>query len=166
MQSVYILINSREQRLSRYCVHPVRAIYTNKESAIKRAHIVNQVHLKEEDFVTFEVYDEEQELPPIIAKHISPESGSNKKLPLGVFFKELGTVYAVVPNTDCTEGNGYSFLWVLTSDPILANKLAWGNGVDGSHAHVIPFFLDTEVLSTKVKIRRGIQGELNDELFW
>lgn len=143
-------------------IDEVAALYTDKEELMNLARLNNMFATEEETFVPLHVYEKEEDLPEEIRRRIRPNYGSDKKLPMEVLQKEDGVVYAVLPNTDSTEGAGHKFIWVLVTDPLLANKIAWGNGASGSHAEVIAIPLNKFPLNlrTGVNIRRGAHGDL------
>lgn len=54
------------------------------------------------------------------------------------------TAYAVISNTDLTEGRGYPVLLHLCEIPATAHRLASGKGVMGSPAHIETFTVRLE----------------------
>ena len=115
----------------------------------------------EEVAIPFSVYEREGDLPDAIRRRIISDKG---RLPMDVLNKEEGVVYAVLPNTDTTEGRGCDFIWTLVTDPLLANKIAQGNGPSGSSAKVAVIRLNELIEKHRPNIRRD-KGQLSDELF-
>lgn len=167
IDTAYAYIQTKE-RIKTYdgISDKVMALYTDKEELMNLAHPDNMFATEEETLVPLHVYESEEELPEEIRKRIQTDT-SDSHVPVETSIKEEGVVYAVLPNTDSTEGRGFNFIWALVTDPVLAHKIANGNGPGGGDAEVIRIPLNKFPLDLKtgVTIRRDVKGELTDELY-
>jgi len=130
---------------------------------------------EENVIVPLHVYEREEDLPEAIRKQIHSQNQEHGPS-LPTFEKKEGVVYAILPNTEVTEGKGENFIWALVTDPELANKIAWGNGVSGSNPYVIEIPLNKpikarnpnhpDISMSPIVIRRDSKTDaLTDELF-
>lgn len=163
----YIKIGWTDAHLNRN--DGVMGIYLDKEQPMELAHLEDMFAEEEKIIIPMHVYEREEDLPESIRKGIIT-SFLYERLPMQVLEKEEGVVYAVMPNTDSTEGSGYSYIWTLVTDPILANKMAMGNGPSGSNAEVVAIPLNKSLEKSgrgmyEVTIRRDKKGGLKDDLY-
>ncbi len=163
----YIEIGSTDAHLNRN--DGVMGIYLDKEKPIEIAQAKDIFAEKEKVIVPMHVYEREEDLPESIRKEIN-EFNERRHAPMPVLENEEGVVYAVMPNTDSIEGSQYDYIWALVTDPILANKIAIGNGPSGSNANVVAIPLDKSLSKSsrgiyEVTIRRDKKGGLKDELY-
>lgn len=160
--TVYAYIRPEAKRSFRYQIHGVLGFYTDKEAALQSARLDDLFVEEEESLVPLHVYKTEEELPEAIRKHIHPIR--EERPPTPVPAAEEGAVYAIMPNTDSTEGSEYDFIWVVVSDPELAGKIAYGNGVCGSDAKIFSLPLN-QLNDSKITVRRDKNNQVIDELF-
>ncbi len=139
-------------------IDEVMGLYTNKETPMTLAHLDNMFATEDDIVVPLHVYEREEDLPEEIRKRIRPTKTPE------IVKKEEGMIYAILPNTDPTEGNGRLFIWALVTDPGLAYKIALGNGPSGGKAEVVAFPLNKK-LPSEVSIRWGKDNTLTDELY-
>lgn len=169
IHTVYAYIRAGERSNAWNQIDGVMALFTDTKEPMALARLDNMFATEEEAIVPLHLYEREEDLPEEIRKRIRSDYGSERLLPMAILQKKEGMVYAVLPNTDSTEGGGYQFIWTLVTDPLLASRIAWGNGVSGSHAEVVGIPLNTfplnEELRTDLNIRRGEAGKLTDELY-
>ncbi len=83
------------------------------------------------------VYESFDELPEEIKKEVR----STKGAPISSEGDE-SMVYALLKNSDMTEGRGNNFVWIITKSLSLATVMAQGNGVSGSNCEIIPLELN------------------------
>lgn len=152
IHTLYAYIKAEQRMDIRHQINEVLALCTEPLGNMPGA---------EEVPVTLHVYEREEDLPDAIRGKIRPDS--NRALPVAALKKEEGVVYAVLPNTDITEGAGYPFIWALVTDPLLASKIARGNGSSGGNAQVAVICLN-KLIEKRPNIRRD-GGELSDELY-
>lgn len=118
----------------------VRGVFKNLKH-LKRETGLN-LDPRDGTFVTMNVYECESDLPENIGKWVRP------RLPVPRSKEDLSNtefVYAVLQNTEMCEGDGINYIWMLTSNEALANKVAVGNGVSGSDADVVKIRLNTRI---------------------
>ncbi len=161
MIPVYVFLSKFEvgpgSSTDRY--YKIIGLYTDKDQIMEIAHLTNIFATEEEVIHPVYIYEKEMELPEILLKQIYPDAGGDRKLILPVLSKKEDQVFAVILNADRTEGRGPEYLGALTSDPFLANKIAWGNGVCGSNADVKVLTLN-KAMRYDLRLMRTKAGEL------
>ena len=145
----------------------VLAIYTKEEDARKSAELDDMFLSSEDVIIPLKVYERIEDLPDEIRDHIQTEAPDVSTEVMG---GKKDVIYAVMPNMDSTEGREQDFIWVLTTNSLLANQIARGNGLSGSNAKVIEIPLDRYPIENNsaishVNLRRDPKGKMTDELF-
>lgn len=143
--------------------YKVRGLYTDKDQIMEIASSTktNMFTKEEEIFQLVNIYEKEAEIPDIIQRRIYPDAGSDRKLPLPILSKKENQVFAVILNDDGAEGRGPEYFGALTTDILLANKIAWGNGVCGSNADVIVLTLNKS-MRNDIRLIRTRKGEVKN----
>lgn len=125
-------------------VDKIYGLYTEEGFALKEATTDSLFALEENSVVPLSVYENEEELPECVSKKIRPYMKSYLQ---EVLERSEDEVFAVLHNMDPTEGKGPSYVDVLTTDPLLANKIGHRSGPSGSHSRVIVLKLNSRLVN-------------------
>ena len=116
-------------------------LYTEIKAAEKQASINDMFFEHSEVIEEMSVYETIDEIPEEFLRHINSrtETGPTREIPE----KAEGIVYGVIRNTEMAEGRGNNYVWMLASNPALAEMIAAHNGVCGCTAYIAPIPLNT-----------------------
>ncbi len=147
----------------------IKCIFSDKKIALNEVE-AGDLFIDKEDFLEpLNVYERFEDLPEVIKRRVKKREISSADETLREEARVLDTIYAVVPNLESTDGNGFDFVWVLVTDQVLALEIAKGNGVAGSNAHITEVPLNTTIEGryepTNLNLRRDSNGEVSDELY-
>ncbi|MEK7639507.1 MAG: hypothetical protein AAB388_05090 [Patescibacteria group bacterium] len=148
----------------------IKGIYTDKKIAEKEIELEDLFDEKEDFLETLKVYERFEDLPDAVKRSVRERADDLEKNIANAESEILQNIYAIVPNLNSTDGNGYRFVWVLVTNPELATKIARGNGPAGSDALVEKIPLNVPIEGStfdpvNLNLRRDSKHQLSDELY-